>query len=501
MKRRILVVEDEEKLRRVLELQLTSAGFEVDKARTAEEALKLVDRADLVLTDLRLPQMDGLELLAAIRRQNSHTPVVVMTAFGTIETAVRGHESRRHRFPVEAVLARSPDDGGRRRRSKCARCATRTCKLREELGRRYDFDNIVGRSARHAGNLCHHRARGAHARHGAAGGRKRRRQGPDRARHPFPLAAPRPAAGEDQLHRAPRKPDGERAVRLREGRVHRRHTSKPGKFEQADTGTVFLDEIGDVPAVHSGEAAARPAGARVRAPGQQRDAAHRRARDRRHQSGSARGAGAGHLSRGSLLPAERGAASTFRRCANARRTFRFWPSTSSHKLAPDTGSRVESITDAAMDKLMAYHWPGNVRELENVIERSLVMCTGTRAGRGGYQAGKRAARRAAQDRAHFPARRDDARSIRAGDHPRGAAAGRRQQEPGRAAAGADAQCAAVPADADGAGGLRSRVGAAYGCLVPTSDPVPQALKTTVDIGIHFEVRSFLSTPLILAPAL
>jgi two-component system, OmpR family, response regulator len=61
MKRRILVVEDEEKLRRVLELQLTSAGFEVEKARTAEEALKVADRADLVLTDLRLPQMDGLD--------------------------------------------------------------------------------------------------------------------------------------------------------------------------------------------------------------------------------------------------------------------------------------------------------------------------------------------------------------------------------------------------------------------------------------------------------
>ena len=47
------------------------------------------------------------------------------------------------------------------------------------------------------------------------------------------------------------------------------------------------------------------------------------------------------------------------------------------KLAPDTGCQVESITDAAMEKLMAYHWPGNVRELENVIERSLVMATGT----------------------------------------------------------------------------------------------------------------------------
>ena len=47
------------------------------------------------------------------------------------------------------------------------------------------------------------------------------------------------------------------------------------------------------------------------------------------------------------------------------------------KLAPDSGGRVESITDAAIEKLLSYHWPGNVRELENVIERSLVMCAGT----------------------------------------------------------------------------------------------------------------------------
>ena len=60
MKKRILVVEDEEKLRRVIELQLASAGFDVDKAATAEEGLKIADRADLILSDLRLPGMDGV---------------------------------------------------------------------------------------------------------------------------------------------------------------------------------------------------------------------------------------------------------------------------------------------------------------------------------------------------------------------------------------------------------------------------------------------------------
>ena len=78
MKKRILVVEDEEKLRRVLELQLMSAGFDVDKAASAEEGLKLVDRAAMVLTDLKLPHMDGQEFLALIRRQNAQVPVVMM---------------------------------------------------------------------------------------------------------------------------------------------------------------------------------------------------------------------------------------------------------------------------------------------------------------------------------------------------------------------------------------------------------------------------------------
>ena len=96
MKKRILVVEDEEKLRRVIELHLVSLGFDVDKAATAEEGLKIVDRADLVLTDFKLPNMDGLQLLGLIRRQNAQVPVVVMTAYGSIETAVESKIGRAH---------------------------------------------------------------------------------------------------------------------------------------------------------------------------------------------------------------------------------------------------------------------------------------------------------------------------------------------------------------------------------------------------------------------
>src|SRR5205085_2642004 len=96
---------DEEKLRRVIELQLTSAGFDADKAASAEEALKIVDRADMVLTDLKLPAMDGLQFLTLIRRQNTVVPVVMMTAFGSIETAV---ECMKFSPPLSAGVPREP---------------------------------------------------------------------------------------------------------------------------------------------------------------------------------------------------------------------------------------------------------------------------------------------------------------------------------------------------------------------------------------------------------
>ena len=88
MKKRILIVEDEDKLRRILELQLLDSGFEVQKAAKAEEALPLIDRSDLILTDFKLPGMSGLEMLQLIRRQDTRVPVIVMTAFGTVENAV-----------------------------------------------------------------------------------------------------------------------------------------------------------------------------------------------------------------------------------------------------------------------------------------------------------------------------------------------------------------------------------------------------------------------------
>ena len=87
----ILVVDDEPRLRRVLELVLTDAGYAVESAATAREGLDALSRTavQLALVDLMLPDGSGLELLERIRETTPDLLVIVMTAYGTVETAVR----------------------------------------------------------------------------------------------------------------------------------------------------------------------------------------------------------------------------------------------------------------------------------------------------------------------------------------------------------------------------------------------------------------------------
>jgi DNA-binding NtrC family response regulator len=374
MKKRILIVEDEEKLRRVIELQLTSKGFDVDKAATAEEGIRVVDRADLVLTDLKLPGMDGIEFLNVIRRQNAHVPVVIMTAFGSVETAVGAMKAGATDFILKPfsldhlmqVVEKALEMRALREENR---------QLKEELGRRYEYDNIVGRSSPMQEIFA-----------------TIERVAATRA---TVLLAGESGVGKDLIARAihfhsPRRdrplvkinctaiPENLMESELfgyEKGAFTGAQTSKPGKFEQADTGTVFLDEIGDVPA------AIQVKLLRIL---QEREFERLGSNVTRHIDVRVIAATNQDL-RAAL---EQG---TFREdlyyrlnvvpinippLRDRKQDIPFLANHFLHKLAPDAGCLVESITDAAMEKLIAYHWPGNVRELENVIERSLVMCTG-----------------------------------------------------------------------------------------------------------------------------
>jgi len=374
MKPRILVVDDEEKLRRVIELQLLAAGYDVDKAASAEEGLKLAERADLVLTDLKLPGMDGLELLAAIRRQNMQAPVIVMTAFGTIEVAVQAMKSGAAEFLLKpfsldhlmAVVQKALEVRALRDENR---------QLREELGKRYEFDNIIGRSPAMQEIFA-----------------TIERVAPSRA---TVLLAGESGVGKDLIARAihfhsPRRdrpfvkinctalPENLMESELfgyEKGAFTGANTTKPGKFEQADTGTVFLDEIGDVPASIQ---------VKLLRILQEREFERLGSNKTRHIDVRVIAATNQDL-RAAL---EQG---TFREdlyyrlnvvpinIIPLRERMQDIPFLAEHflrKYAAEAENRIETITPAAMSKLMSYHWPGNVRELENAIERSVVMCTG-----------------------------------------------------------------------------------------------------------------------------
>jgi DNA-binding NtrC family response regulator len=375
MKTRILVVEDEEKLRRVIELQLMTAGFDVDKAAAAEEGLKVVDRADLVLTDLKLPKMDGLEFLHMIRRQNTQMPVIMMTAYGSVETAVEAMKAGATDFLLKPFsLDHLMQVVNKALEMRALREENR--ELKAELGRRYEFDNIIGRSTAMQEIFA-----------------TIERVAPSRA---TVLLTGESGVGKDLIARAihfhsPRKdkplvkinctaiPENLMESELfgyEKGAFTGAQTSKPGKFEQADSGTVFLDEIGDVPA------AIQVKLLRIL---QEREFERLGSNVTRHID--VRLVAATNQDLRAAL--EQG---TFREdlyyrlnvvpinippLRERKQDIPFLANHFVRKLAPDTGCRVESITDAAMERLIAYHWPGNVRELENVIERSLVMANDT----------------------------------------------------------------------------------------------------------------------------
>lgn len=143
----ILLVEDKESLRRVLRLTLENAGYTVTEAEDTRAALQHLSstRHRLVLTDLRMPHGSGLDVLRAAKAADADVPVIVMTAFGSIDEAVRAMKDGAHDFlqkPVDSnhlllLVERALGE---------ARLRTENILLREEWSRRYGFPRIIGES-------------------------------------------------------------------------------------------------------------------------------------------------------------------------------------------------------------------------------------------------------------------------------------------------------------------------------------------------------------------
>ncbi len=370
---RILIIDDEEVLQDVLTDLLQREGFETISARTGEDGIETLAReeVDLVLLDLMLPGMPGLEVLKQIRGEDPDQVVVVITAFSSIEGAIEAmREGAFHYIPKpfknEEVLLTV------RQGLKQRKLTVENRRLREELKQRYAFDNIIGKSKpmRKVFELIQ-------------------------------LAAPAKSnilvLGESgtgkelvakSIHHHSRRAEGpfvtvnsgSMPADLLEsnlfGHVKGAFTgavsSKKGLFEMATGGSIFFDEIGNIPLdtqakllrVIQEREFMRLGGVDVLKADVRIIAATNADLDAAVQDGKFREDLFYRLNVITIgLPPLR------QRPEDIPLLARAFLAT----YAEENEKEIDDISHDAMELLLDYQWPGNVRELENAIERAVVL--------------------------------------------------------------------------------------------------------------------------------
>jgi two-component system NtrC family response regulator len=145
---RILLVDDDESLRRVLELQLSEAGFTVVTSGSAEEALQVLgsEGFDLVISDIRMPGMDGLAFLGEIKCKDTDAVAMIITAHGDVETAVQALKEGAFDYLTKPI-SREVFLHAVNRALNFRRVYFTVARQREALNRRYSFERIVGAAA------------------------------------------------------------------------------------------------------------------------------------------------------------------------------------------------------------------------------------------------------------------------------------------------------------------------------------------------------------------
>src|SRR5438132_7290936 len=372
----VLIVEDEPKMLRLLELNLADEGYTTRSAASAEAALSLLrqESVDLVLTDLRLPGMDGLEFLQAAKRVNAALPVVVMTAYGTVETAVEAMKAGASDYvlkpfsleEIKLIIRKELDVHHLREENRS---------LREALGRRYEFKNIVAHSPKMQealGTVERVAPTNSTVLLGGESG-----VGKDliaRAIHQHSRRASGPFV-KINCTAIPENLLESELFGYDKGAFTGAVTSKPGKFELADKGTVFLDEIGDVPPatqvkllrVLQEREFERLGGTKTIKVDVRLVAATNRDLRAALEEGTFR---EDLYYRLNVVPID---------IPPLREHKEDIPELVNHflaRFAADNEKEIEGITPAAINVLMEYHWPGNVRQLENSVERAVALSVG-----------------------------------------------------------------------------------------------------------------------------
>ena len=372
----ILIVEDEARMRRLLELDLSEAGYQTFSADDAEKGLDLLRREqiDLVLTDLKLPGLGGLEFLQAAKRLNGSLPVVVMTAYGSVETAVEAMKAGASDYVLkpfalaEMRLVVQKELDVRRLREE-----NRT--LHEALGRQYNHPNIVARSPKMQEVLALVERVAATPSTVLVGGESG--VGKDLIAHLIHQRSSR-ASGPFVKINSTAIPENLLESELfgyEKGAFTGATASKPGKFELADKGTLFLDEIGDVPPatqvkllrVLQEREFERLGGTRTIKVDVRLIAATNRDLRAALEQGTFREDLYYRLNVVPIdIPPLREHKEDIPDLANLFLS----------RLSQKSQKRLEGIKPEALRKLTGFHWPGNVRELENIVERACAFAPG-----------------------------------------------------------------------------------------------------------------------------
>src|SRR5215472_9133957 len=145
---KVLIVEDDDGLRQVTHVQLEREGYETSSAVSAESAISILEASQqhLVITDLNLPGISGIELLKRIRAEYPATAVIVMTAFGTVQSAVEAMKAGAYDYitkPVHPYELKALVNRVLERRQLIEEVRV----LRSSLDQKYGFESIVGRSS------------------------------------------------------------------------------------------------------------------------------------------------------------------------------------------------------------------------------------------------------------------------------------------------------------------------------------------------------------------
>ena len=218
MTHRVLIVDDDPAQRRLLDSMIRRCGHDTLLADSAAAALDLLAQPrarpiDLIMLDLVMPGMDGLELLSRLDGMGSRIPVIVQTAQGSIETVVKAMRAGADDFVVKPV---SPErlKVSIQNLLKVNALTEEVKRLNQKAGGTLTFADLIATAPGHGQRRAARQASRRPVEHPDPDRRRiGRRQGNDRPRHPGRERPPRPAVRRRQLRRHPGKPGREHPVR------------------------------------------------------------------------------------------------------------------------------------------------------------------------------------------------------------------------------------------------------------------------------------------------